>query len=67
VNAEPELFPSQAASWVAWPKRNAPGQRWQAVAEGETEEQASQRLLDVASRSRSGSFSSVVLPAGERP
>lgn len=56
-----------ASGWVGWRRRNEPRARWRPVSEGATEAEASRKLLDLASRDRVGSYSSVVLPAGEKP
>lgn len=62
---QPTLFEVDQAKWIGW--RRARGQRWKAVSEGRTEREASERLLDVASREKAGAFDSMTLPAGEKP
>jgi hypothetical protein len=52
-------------AFLAW--RRPHGGRWQAVASGATEAEASKALHEIMKQDRSGSFDSQVLPRGERP
>jgi hypothetical protein len=52
-------------AFIAW--RRPHGGRWQAVASGSTEAEASKALHEITMKDRSGSFDSQVLPRGERP
>ena len=57
------LRPSPA--WVAWRCRH--GQRWERVAAGQSEAEASARLFAAMAKQRSGAWSTIVLPIGEQP
>lgn len=54
-----------SATWIGW--RRPSGERWRAVSSGDTEAEASARLLAVADRDRSGHYDNVVLPQGIKP
>ena len=49
----------------AW--RRPRGGPWAVVAHGETEQEASDRLAEVMGQDRTGSFDSLILPAGAKP
>jgi hypothetical protein len=58
-----QLFPNPPGSAGVASRAVAGGE----VARGKTEAEAFQKLLDVASRDRFGSFDSIVLPHGQKP
>lgn len=57
--------PAPAPAWVGWRRRSRG--RWAKVAEGRTEQEASDRTFAVMAGTRGGSWDTVILPAGQRP
>jgi hypothetical protein len=68
TNPKPSAIEQPAPpAYVAWRRRD--GHRragWEAIASGSTEREASERLYDMMRQER-GSWSTVVLPAGQEP
>ena len=63
-----ELFPPSVETrpaFQAW--RRPRSGRWKVVATGETDREATFRLLEAANQDRTGDFESIVLPTGQRP
>jgi hypothetical protein len=63
--SEPPVEKTKIVAWVGW--RRAKGARWKPVSEGQTESEAFKKLLEIADQGGSGSFDSIVLPAGRKP
>ena len=67
MNASTHQTPTQTAppAFRAW--RRPRGGKWAVLGRGETEREASDRLAEVMGRDRTGSFDSLILPAGAKP
>jgi hypothetical protein len=51
--------------WMAWRRRT--GHKWEPIATGHTEAEASAKLLDVMKTAPAGHFESLILPEDEQP